>query len=554
MNTGSAALLDGVQAPDGSGVSAANEAGVLVDATTITDGTWAIQVEPTAATTVVFRIEDSCPSAAFAVASGTLTQVALDLLSLANSGTSGCGGQAPPPLPPPTSFSATLSGDAVVPPITTIATGGFNAMVTDGALDYTLTSDALEITQAHIHLGEPDVNGTVVAFLFGPADPAVDGVLTSGTITVADLLDVLAGDFEAFVASLSNGQTYADVHAAANPAGQVRGQIEPVPPGPAQFFGSVNTGSAALLDGVQAPDGSGVSAANEAGVLVDATTITDGTWVIQVEPTVATTVVFRIGDSCPSDAFAVVSGTLSEVALDLVSLANSGPNGCGGQEPPPVVPPQGFFGSESTGSGALLDGELAAAGSVVRADNESGELVGEATIANLPLSLGGLTWEILVFSADAASVTFTIGDSCPSDSFDVLAGAFTEVALDLVSPANSGPKGCPAPSGGGGPSGGLAGLELVIAGSPADLSEVHSVVAFCPAGKKAIGGGYEVLLDGGIALNVSEVALQRSAPFDIELTGWEVVAVRTFPETKPNDPPPPLWQLQVFAVCAIAAS
>lgn len=218
---------------------------------------------------------------------------------------------------------------------------------------------------------------------------------------------------------------------------------EQPPPAPHQFFGSVNTGSAAILDGVQAPDGSIVSATNETSVLVDDATITGGTWVIQVETTVATTVVFRLDDSCPSDAFAVASGTLTEVALDLVRPANSGPNGCNG------------------GGG------------------------------------GG---------------------------------------------------------GGGGPSGGLAGLELVIAGSPADLSEVHSVVAFCPSGKKAIGGGFEVLLDGGIALNVSEVALQRSAPVDIELTGWEVIAVRTIPETEPTDPPPPLWQLQAFAVCAIAAS
>ena len=156
--------------------------------------------------------------------------------------------------------------------------------------------------------------------------------------------------------------------------------------------------------------------------------------------------------------------------------------------------------------------------------------------------------------AAAATVVFRIADSCPSDAFAVASGTLTEVALDLVSPANSGPKGCSAASGGGDPSGGLEGLELFIEGSPADLSEVHSVVAFCPSGKKAIGGGFEVLLDGGIALNVSEVTLQRSAPFDIELSGWEVVAVRTIPETKPNDPPPPDWQLQAFAVCAIAAS
>ena len=137
-------------------------------------------------------------------------------------------------------FSATLSGDAEVPAVTTDASGSFTATIADGALDFSLTSDATGITASHIHLGGPDENGGVVAFLFGPADPAVDTVDTSGTITVDDLLDVLAGDWDGFVAALNDGTAYVNVHTEANPPGEVRGQIapaaeaapEPEPPAP----------------------------------------------------------------------------------------------------------------------------------------------------------------------------------------------------------------------------------------------------------------------------------------------------------------------------------
>ena len=124
-------------------------------------------------------------------------------------------------------FSATLSGDAEVPAVTTDASGSFTATIADGALDFSLTSDATGITASHIHLGGPDENGGVVAFLFGPADPAVDGVEATGTITVDDLLDPLAGDWDGFVAALNDGTAYVNVHTEANPPGEVRGQIAP---------------------------------------------------------------------------------------------------------------------------------------------------------------------------------------------------------------------------------------------------------------------------------------------------------------------------------------
>ena len=93
---------------------------------------------------------------------------------------------------------------------------------------------------------------------------------------------------------------------------------------------------------------------------------------------------------------------------------------------PPSTPHQ-FFGSEPTGSGALLDGAPAPDGAVVTAWNQDGVALEADTIA------AGV-WTLRIEPADASSVVFTINDSLPSASFEVRAAAFEEVRLDLGSP------------------------------------------------------------------------------------------------------------------------
>ena len=120
------------------------------------------------------------------------------------------------------SYSASLSGDQLVPPVSTSAIGGFTATYDADGISYTLWSDANQIAQAHIHLGAAGENGGVVAFLFGPADPPVDGINVSGTIGEGDILD---GDLAALVAAMEGGNAYANVHTVDNPGGEVRRQI-----------------------------------------------------------------------------------------------------------------------------------------------------------------------------------------------------------------------------------------------------------------------------------------------------------------------------------------
>ena len=131
----------------------------------------------------------------------------------------------------PTEFGAVLSGANEVPPVETTAQGLFEASVdlTAASVTFTLSADAAGITQAHIHAGGPEENGPIVAFLFGPADPPVDGMSASGTLTAADLVGPFASDPIGFAQAVLAGGTYVNVHTLANQGGEVRGQILPAP-------------------------------------------------------------------------------------------------------------------------------------------------------------------------------------------------------------------------------------------------------------------------------------------------------------------------------------
>jgi hypothetical protein len=123
-------------------------------------------------------------------------------------------------------FYAPLTGTEEVPAVDTQATGKA-FMTLDAAaetLHYRLIAhDIVNITQAHIHLGERGVNGPVVHWLFDPAGVQTPpGIFDPDnpyghmvTFTEEDLFDLLAGRY------------YVNVHTAQNPGGEIRGQIRP---------------------------------------------------------------------------------------------------------------------------------------------------------------------------------------------------------------------------------------------------------------------------------------------------------------------------------------
>jgi hypothetical protein len=130
-----------------------------------------------------------------------------------------------------------MSGFQEVPVISTTGTGSFLGVIVTGdtAINYKLTYSGLTgtPTAAHIHLGQPGVNGGVVAFLCGgggkPACPP-SGTVT-GTITDADIMAVASQGIAAMelaevIAAIRAGVTYANVHTSPTfGGGEIRGRI-----------------------------------------------------------------------------------------------------------------------------------------------------------------------------------------------------------------------------------------------------------------------------------------------------------------------------------------
>ena len=143
-------------------------------------------------------------------------------------------------------FGARLRGLEEVPSISTLAQGFFlgtlNAAGT--ALDYTVVYFDLQgtITQSHIHIAQPGVNGGIVLFFctnlappagvpVPPACPSGPGINTvTGTLTAANVITqtaqgIAAGEFAEVVRAMRAGNSYANVHTDLFPGGEIRGQV-----------------------------------------------------------------------------------------------------------------------------------------------------------------------------------------------------------------------------------------------------------------------------------------------------------------------------------------
>jgi CHRD domain len=141
--------------------------------------------------------------------------------------------------------SGRLHGYNEVPPISTTGKGTFRLSVDRNAqrIEFRLTYEGLtgNAAQAHIHFGQKDVNGGISAFLCGgstkPACPTGTSGTVTGTIVPADVLatsfagvnqGIAAGEWNELVAAIRAGVTYANVHTAAAPGGEIRAQIKRV--------------------------------------------------------------------------------------------------------------------------------------------------------------------------------------------------------------------------------------------------------------------------------------------------------------------------------------
>jgi hypothetical protein len=127
-------------------------------------------------------------------------------------------------------FSATLTGNDGVPPVTTDAKGEATFMLSkDGKkLIYNITATNLAgVRASHIHMGKKGENGDPIALIKVKATKGkMTGTLAKGTITKKELMTSLKGkDLQALVDVINAGNAYVNVHTTKFPDGEIRGQI-----------------------------------------------------------------------------------------------------------------------------------------------------------------------------------------------------------------------------------------------------------------------------------------------------------------------------------------
>lgn len=95
-------------------------------------------------------------------------------------------------------------------------------------LEWKKGTDMLAAAGSHLHCAPAGENGPVVAFLAGVIAGGVDGKFEiEATPTDASIVNpACGGTLDELVQSMEDGNVYVNVHSAANPSGEIRGQVE----------------------------------------------------------------------------------------------------------------------------------------------------------------------------------------------------------------------------------------------------------------------------------------------------------------------------------------
>lgn len=142
-----------------------------------------------------------------------------------------------------------LKGFEEVPAVSTVADGEFRARIGNDQtqIQWELSYSDLEsaVQQAHIHLGQKDVNGGITVFLctnLGNGPPGIQlcppsPATISGTIMAADVSPAIpatlaarnqglnTGELDELIRAIRAGKTYVNVHTTDRPGGEIRSQI-----------------------------------------------------------------------------------------------------------------------------------------------------------------------------------------------------------------------------------------------------------------------------------------------------------------------------------------
>jgi len=117
--------------------------------------------------------------------------------------------------------NANLNGASENPPVVTPALGTSEYTFTDYGLVFNVTVDGLSgpITAAHFHVGDSGVNGPIVF--------DITSTFSNNTATGRWRASTAVGDLTpALIKDLFANRLYVNVHTAANPGGEIRGQIK----------------------------------------------------------------------------------------------------------------------------------------------------------------------------------------------------------------------------------------------------------------------------------------------------------------------------------------
>lgn len=128
-------------------------------------------------------------------------------------------------------FTAKMDGSQETPSVTTTATGtgSFVLNAAGTALSYTVTVNGLTITAGHFHNGAVGVPAAVVKNLTFVNNTA------SGVWSTTDASQPLT---DSLLSELLRGRLYVNVHTAANPNGEIRGQV--IQATPVGFFAKMD--------------------------------------------------------------------------------------------------------------------------------------------------------------------------------------------------------------------------------------------------------------------------------------------------------------------------
>jgi DNA-binding beta-propeller fold protein YncE len=119
-------------------------------------------------------------------------------------------------------FSAKLSGSEEVPPTDSEASGAASFSVKDNLISYNIEVSRMDVSGAHLHEGEKNTNGYIVADLAA-------GEKVEGSISSSDLTGPLEGKtLKDIVELMEKGSIYVNLHSAIFPDGEIRGEVKPV--------------------------------------------------------------------------------------------------------------------------------------------------------------------------------------------------------------------------------------------------------------------------------------------------------------------------------------